>query len=43
MRSPGRGDGIDTLLGDITFRQLSIQQRNDDVLISRGTERLLLL
>ncbi|MEO1208647.1 MAG: Calx-beta domain-containing protein [Cyanobacteria bacterium J06638_20] len=31
------------VLGGIRFGQLSIQQRNDDVLISRGNERLLLL
>ncbi|MEO1211655.1 MAG: hypothetical protein AAFX78_19325, partial [Cyanobacteria bacterium J06638_20] len=30
-------------LGGIRFGQLSIRQRNNDVLISRGTERLLLL
>ncbi|MBE9101024.1 Calx-beta domain-containing protein [Vacuolonema iberomarrocanum] len=37
-------DGQDRIvLGGITFGQLSIQQRNDDVLISRGNERLLLL
>ncbi|MEO1208321.1 MAG: Calx-beta domain-containing protein [Cyanobacteria bacterium J06638_20] len=49
---PGQGfdrvtdftDGQDRIvLGGITFGQLSIQQRNNDVLISRGTERLLLL
>ncbi|MEO1145606.1 MAG: Calx-beta domain-containing protein [Cyanobacteria bacterium J06638_22] len=31
------------VLGGINFGQLSIQQRNDDVLISQGNERLLLL
>ena len=37
-------DGQDRIvLGGINFGQLSIQQRNNDVLISRGTERLLLL
>ena len=49
---PGQGfdrvtdftDGQDRIvLGGITFGQLSIQQRNNDVLISRGDERLLLL
>ncbi|MBE9101775.1 Calx-beta domain-containing protein [Vacuolonema iberomarrocanum] len=37
-------DGQDRIvLGGINFGQLSIQQRNDDVLISQGNERLLLL
>ena len=37
-------DGLDKIvLGGIRFVQLSIQQSNNDVLISRGTERLLLL
>jgi Ca2+-binding RTX toxin-like protein len=37
-------DGQDRIaLSGIRFGQLSIRQRNDDVLISRGTERLLLL
>ena len=37
-------DGEDRIvLGGINFGQLSIQQRNNDVLISQGTERLLLL
>ncbi|MEO1145020.1 MAG: calcium-binding protein, partial [Cyanobacteria bacterium J06638_22] len=37
-------DGQDRIvLGGINFGQLSIQQRNNDVLISRGNERLLLL
>ncbi|MEO1145605.1 MAG: Ig-like domain-containing protein [Cyanobacteria bacterium J06638_22] len=37
-------DGQDRIvLGGINFGQLSIQQRNNDVLISRGTERLVLL
>ncbi|MBE9098364.1 Ig-like domain-containing protein [Vacuolonema iberomarrocanum] len=49
---PGQGfdrvtdftDGQDRIVLDrINFGQLSIQQRNTDVLISRGTERLLLL
>ncbi|MBE9101836.1 hypothetical protein [Vacuolonema iberomarrocanum] len=49
---PGQGfdrvtdftDGQDRIvLSGINFGQLSIQQSNDDVLISRGTERLLLL
>ncbi|MEO1208319.1 MAG: calcium-binding protein, partial [Cyanobacteria bacterium J06638_20] len=49
---PGQGfdrvtdftDGQDRIvLGGINFGQLSIQQSNSDVLISRGTERLLLL
>ena len=49
---PGQGfdrvtdfeDGQDKIvLDDINFGQLSIQQSNNDVLISRGTERLLLL
>jgi|GEM_PF-1334252 len=37
-------DGLDRIvLGGIRFGQLSIQQRNDDVLIARGNEKLLLL
>ncbi|MBE9098855.1 hypothetical protein [Vacuolonema iberomarrocanum] len=37
-------NGLDKIvLGGIRFRQLSIQHRNNDVLISLGTERLLLL
>ena len=31
------------VLGGINFEQLSIRQRNNDVLIARGSERLLLL
>ncbi|MEO1144352.1 MAG: hypothetical protein AAFY26_01950 [Cyanobacteria bacterium J06638_22] len=37
-------NGLDKIvLGGIRFGQLSIQHRNNDVLISLGTERLLLL